>query len=288
MVAPTYDKEKSFFLTIYPKICYNTTKIINNIKGIKFMNKKITCMAILFLGAFSFTGCNIFDKNLDKYKEKMTETEQVTVEDITVIEETTVAEITIETTTETTVSEKIDTETEADKTENEAEEKEEITESEKVEKSINYSEYYNVLNSAIDSISGNSFMAYQEYYIYDINHDGIYELLTHQGTCEADAMLSIYSIDNDGHAVFIDIVGGGHMCLVEQDGELYSNWAHMGYHYVNKILLNGSDGNWIVEHEEVLSEENIDDYTEFGTYLEGYDYYDQSGIDALCSGTYAK
>ena len=50
---------------------------------------------------------------------------------------------------------------------------------------------------------------YNDYYLYDMDGDGVKELLLQEGTCEADYMYQVYTIAN-GAAVSLGELSGGH------------------------------------------------------------------------------
>ena len=68
------------------------------------------------------------------------------------------------------------------------------------------------------------------YFVYDIDMDGIPELVVKTGTCEADYMAAVFSY-RDGQAVRIGELGAGH-CSFYGDpvhGGLIIHWGHSGY-----------------------------------------------------------
>ncbi|MDE5619007.1 MAG: hypothetical protein K2I80_00575, partial [Ruminococcus sp.] len=89
----------------------------------------------------------------------------------------------------------------------------------KVEKSKNYLPYFVLLNEIDAEYKrefGDTYIPYYRYYLYDINHDGIYELLIHFGESEAEAVIQIYSVDEDGEFTDLGEIGGGHTWLTEK------------------------------------------------------------------------
>lgn len=86
------------------------------------------------------------------------------------------------------------------------------------ELSANYAAY-SVMLRTFDSgaeMESTNDLAYRQYYLYDINKDGTYELLIHVGTCEADAVIYIYSLDENGELLDLGEIGGGHSWLSEK------------------------------------------------------------------------
>lgn len=155
----------------------------------------------------------------------------------------------------------------------------------KVEKSKKYLLYFALLNEMDAEYRrefGDTYIPYYQYYLYDINHDGIYELLIHFGESEAEAVIQIFSVDENGEFTDLGEIGGGHTWLTEKDGKLYSNFGHQGYQVVKEIQMVGWHGVWSVVEEDILEESGLSDYKSYGTSITGYDISDTSAIEALC------
>lgn len=77
-----------------------------------------------------------------------------------------------------------------------------------------------------------------EYHLYDMNGDGIRELILLTGTCEADYVWNVYTI-LDGKTVLLANIPGSHseFCY-DEEGILYQIYGHMGYLTINKVSLN--------------------------------------------------
>lgn len=160
-----------------------------------------------------------------------------------------------------------------------------VKKQDKVEKSKNYLPYLTLLKEVDAEYKrefGDTYIPYYQYYLYDINHDGIYELLIHFGESEADAVIQVYSIDENRDFTDLGEIGGGHTWLTEKDGKLYSNFGHQGYQVVKEIQMVGWHGVWSVVEEDVLEENGLSDYKSYGTSIVGYDISDTSAIEALC------
>lgn len=118
-------------------------------------------------------------------------------------------------------------------------------------------------------------LVYREYYLYDIDRDGVNELIVQYGTCEADTIYAFWRIDDSGTG--IEKLGefpGGHSYLCSQDGVLYTNLGHMGYQSVSAAELVKENGVWKINWREVFTQENVQDvadYADFGPALQGYD-----------------
>lgn len=100
-----------------------------------------------------------------------------------------------------------------------------------------------------------------QYTVYDIDKDGVPELIVEFGTCEADFNGKLYKYEN-GQAVMKEEFSLGHTCFysVPNENGILFYWGHMGYAYLQKATM-GEDGT--LSYEELLSEEldpNTDDY----------------------------
>lgn len=152
------------------------------------------------------------------------------------------------------------------------------------ELSANYAAY-SVMLRTFDSgaeMESTNDLAYRQYYLYDINKDGTYELLIHVGTCEADAVIYIYSLDENGELLDLGEISGGHSWLSEKDGKLYTNFAHQGIQIVKSVSMVEDLGSWIIMQDDIFEKDGLSDYTTYGTVLQGYDISDTSAIEALC------
>lgn len=159
--------------------------------------------------------------------------------------------------------------------------KETESESELSANYIAYSVVVNTFDSAVEIEYTNS-LTYRQYYLYDINKDGIYELIVHVGAGEADAVMEFYSLDENGELLELGEIGGGHTWLSEKDGNLYTNFGHQGIQKVQSINMMEDLGSWILLWDTVFEKEGLSDYTTYGTAIQGYDISDKSAIEALC------
>lgn len=122
---------------------------------------------------------------------------------------------------------------------------------------------------------------YYNYYLYDINHDGTYELILQWGEYEADTEIIISTIDESSENGVAGLceMPGGHIMLVEKDGKLYTNYCHASYQVIEEIKMNGLNS---ASHEVVFEGEVSGDYNDYGTAIKCYRMSDLSGIEALC------
>ena len=155
----------------------------------------------------------------------------------------------------------------------------------KVEESINYAPYLFLLNEIDAEYKrefGDEYIPYYLYYLYDINQDGTYELLLHFGESEAEAVIQVYSIDENGGFIELGEIGGGHTWLTEKDGKLYSNFGHKGYYAVKELQMVGWHDVWSITEETVLEKDGLSDYESYGIPIVGYDISYKSAVEELC------
>ncbi len=140
-----------------------------------------------------------------------------------------------------------------------------------VKRTADYSLYLRAVKQFV--LSGQ--LVYREYYLYDIDRDGVNELIVQYGTCEADAIYAFWRIDDSGTGIEkLEESAGGHSYLCSQDGVLYVNLGHMGYQSVSAAELVKENGVWKINWREVFTQENVQDvadYADFGPALQGYD-----------------
>ncbi|MDE6091763.1 MAG: SH3 domain-containing protein, partial [Ruminococcus sp.] len=133
---------------------------------------------------------------------------------------------------------------------------------------IDYSCYFDAIQIMAGETDNH---LYHNYYIYDINDDGVYELITEMGTCEADNEYSVYSI-KDNEMIFAGDIGAGHSVLTEKDGKLYKNYTQMGNQSIDLINFDGKS----VSTENVYEKEQSETYIEYGTNIQSYDWSNTS------------
>lgn len=79
-----------------------------------------------------------------------------------------------------------------------------------------------------------------DYCVYDMNKDGIKELIVKVGCCEADYMFKFYSCSY-GNIVSLGEYGGGHSSLYQCDSNgVFVYGGHMGYEFLTRVEKNGN------------------------------------------------
>lgn len=141
-------------------------------------------------------------------------------------------------------------------------------------------DYYTLYGGLLDEVNA-AYGEYNYYYIYDIDNDGVKELLLQEGTCEADYQYYIYTIEN-GAAVYLDTIPGGHTMFYEDakggsGNSILQLQAHMGYEMISRITLNNGKVSTELLSERELGES--DEYFDNGFPLPGSSVTDKSYLN---------
>lgn len=100
-------------------------------------------------------------------------------------------------------------------------------------------DYLIAYSSIIEDVAA-SYDEYCEYTLYDLDGDGIKELITSQGTCEADWSNTVYTLE-DGYVSMIGEFFGSVMLYAAEDGNgLYAVSGKMEYQNIDQITKNGN------------------------------------------------
>ena len=117
---------------------------------------------------------------------------------------------------------------------------------------------YTAYSSVLEQVSQeykDSLGEYLRYHVFDMDQDGVKELIVLEGTCEADNMWNIYTI-KDGEPVYVGEFSGFHSSLyVDEEQNLFNLMAQMGVENITQISL--EDGE-IVE-KSILEKEYTSD-----------------------------
>lgn len=135
-----------------------------------------------------------------------------------------------------------------------------------------YKESIQLLQTQIDT------MKFHNYYVYDLNNDGVYELITEMGTTEDDNKYSVYTMKNN-EMTFIADIDAINSTLVEKDGNLYKDYTVSKKQTVEQIIFDGSKIT-----TKSMYENTSGIHQDYGKAINAYDWSDLSGIPAK-SGT---
>ena len=103
-------------------------------------------------------------------------------------------------------------------------------------------DYLNLYGPLLDQIY-QEYGEYATYCVYDIDKNGVKELLLKTGTCEADYMFQIYTIEN-GDCVYLDEISGFHTAFYADENGGTENYiiqvqGHMTVEYIYHVKLEG-------------------------------------------------
>lgn len=126
---------------------------------------------------------------------------------------------------------------------------------------VDYSAYEDVLKGISDEYGEAA--AYCEYALYDIDEDGITELITEVGHSTADWMNYVYSIDEGGKVYFVGEFARSVVLYESEVGSgMYAVWGVQGVEEVTKITKNGTELNEkTLLSKELKPGEDYDTYT---------------------------
>ncbi|MCI5603642.1 MAG: zinc ribbon domain-containing protein [Lachnospiraceae bacterium] len=148
------------------------------------------------------------------------------------------------------------------------------TENDGIVTNIDYGMYADTIKHYATSEYG----VYGYYYVYDMDNDGINEVILEYGTCSSDLQNLILYIE-DNHVKSTIVEHGEYDYYVAPDGNgIYAVYAHMDhemiYQYVKNV--NGIVSNLITDRQ--IDMLNGEDYYTNDSPLDGYELNDLSGI----------
>ena len=117
-----------------------------------------------------------------------------------------------------------------------------------------YAAYENVIADA-GAISGDFSISVA---LYDIDQDGIRELLISHGTCLADWVNDIYTLEDGKYVSYIGNVGRQGLFYTAPDGNgMYFLYGYQGYQEITRITKSGKDiVQTLLESRELNANEN--------------------------------
>ena len=103
----------------------------------------------------------------------------------------------------------------------------------------NYSDYENILQQVFDNAADTMGGEYLLYAVYDMDGDGVLELLVLDGTCEADYTWNVYTMSELG-AVPMGAFSGSHSLLYyDEEPGVVCLHGHMGYEEIERVTIDG-------------------------------------------------
>ena len=125
-----------------------------------------------------------------------------------------------------------------------------------------------------------------DYALYDIDHDSIPELIFNHGTCEADSIVDIYTVDLDAKLLRVSQLNGSHTVFARDDvsGDFVLSSGHMNemallwYTMDDDFKLNlHKEYVWRMDY---ISAYSFDKDSEIKSYL-NYAYSEYEEVDGL-------
>ena len=121
-----------------------------------------------------------------------------------------------------------------------------------------YAKYQSFIQNFCVNTEGDIYFA-----LYDIDQDGIRELILSHGTSEADWNNEVYTLENNADVISIGSIGGHVSLYTAPDGNgIYSTFGHMGYEKIDRFTKNGNT----INQENIVDGRKIganEDYTTF-------------------------
>lgn len=137
---------------------------------------------------------------------------------------------------------------------------------------------YGMYADMIKHYATSDYGVYGYYYVYDIDNDGINEVILEYGTCSSDFQNIILYIE-DNHVKSTRVEQGVYEYYVAPDGNgIYAVYAHMDHEIIYQYIknVNGIVSNLITDRQiDMLKGE---DYYTNDFPLDGYELNDLSGI----------
>lgn len=126
------------------------------------------------------------------------------------------------------------------------------------------------------------------YTLYDVDKNGVPELIVKFGTCEADYDGRLYTFDGT-KVVYVDEFAMGHTSIYTYpDGNgMILDWGHMGSQYMTKLTMVDGAVEYEYLFDETLDELGEDDYTSVEEVVPGAQYLSMmKAVDTLPVDTY--
>ena len=137
---------------------------------------------------------------------------------------------------------------------------------------------YDDINSAYKSLVSDLYSngdAYYEYMIYDIDQDGVTELIYHKGTCRADMQMICYTFDGE-RVSRIGVTYGDVVYGINSNRGIYTYYCQTGFEILRKVSKHGNEISEETIYEGMVGDNSLpsDAYS-----IETFEYSDNSGID---------
>ncbi|MDE6781975.1 MAG: SH3 domain-containing protein, partial [Ruminococcus sp.] len=141
---------------------------------------------------------------------------------------------------------------------------------------VDYSEYVSAVKTFEDvrrEIS--SEYLFHNYSVYDMDNDGIYELIIERGPNEDDDKYEFYSIA-DNTMIFVGEIPAGNSTLTQNDGKLYKDYRNDKKQTVQMISFDGKK----ISAENIY-ENTSGEFKDYGKSVALYEWSDMTGLDII-------
>ena len=102
-------------------------------------------------------------------------------------------------------------------------------------------EYKKILSKYSGNMGSSDYPLYRRYTVYDIDKDGIPELIIRDGNCEANYVINVYTYTTD--IVYLGEIHCGHTCFYSIDNRngMYAHYGHMGMEELSEIRIESGE-----------------------------------------------
>lgn len=97
-----------------------------------------------------------------------------------------------------------------------------------------------------------------EGYLLDMDGDGVEEIITRSGSCEADAELAVYVCEAGGARLIGTLSGSNSQILAHVNGGMVVHYGHMGVEQVDLVTLE----NGALHTTTLIAQQEVAEYTE--------------------------
>ena len=97
-----------------------------------------------------------------------------------------------------------------------------------------------------------------EGYLLDMDGDGVEEIITRSGSCEADAELAVYVCEAGGARLIGTLSGSNSQILAHVNGGMVVHYGHMGVEQVDLVTLE----NGALRTTTLIAQQEVAEYTE--------------------------
>lgn len=124
---------------------------------------------------------------------------------------------------------------------------------------------------------------FDDYYLYDIDGNGVLELIESWSPCATECCFKFWSIEGN-EIVFCGDLEFNHGALYEENGQLYLTSILQGFETIKMISFVDNYISTSIYFDS--GDEMLDEFVEVGTSLNGYSYGDYAPLFEASTGTF--